>query len=88
MSDDEAPDPAAIEAAQLALLLAPPSEADEIAHYASVLAPGAPGHGNVTVKRVKHGKGLVAAAKTTTPRGYRRAAAECAAAGNEVVEWS
>lgn len=61
MSDDEAPDPAAIEAAQLAMLLAPPSEADEIAHYASVLAPGAPGHGDVTVKRVKHGKGLVAA---------------------------
>ena len=46
---------------QLDVLLAQPTEDAEFAYYARLTAPGNPGHGNVVVKRVTHGKGLVAA---------------------------
>ena len=48
---------------QLALLLAPPTDDDVAAYYASLLAPGRPGHGDVLVKpsATYRGRGLFAA---------------------------
>ena len=48
---------------QLALLLAPPTDDDVAAYYASLLAPGRPGHGDVLVKPSSkyRGRGLFAA---------------------------
>ena len=48
---------------QLALLLAPPTDDDVAAYYASLLAPGRPGHGDVLVKPSSkyQGRGLFAA---------------------------
>ena len=53
----------ALREAQLAVLLATPSEEAEAAYYARLVVPGAPGHGDVLVRRsaTTHGKGLFAA---------------------------